>query len=126
MHSAFLPTPAQTPDNQPTSRLTTSDAPIPLSSSPADITHAAHAAPTATQFARLARLQPETREAILKRVQELQAKIPPMQLNNQQLWLLYLEAADQIIDEIPGRINPLLIPEKILLFLVDLQNQLQN
>ena len=81
---------------------------------------------TATQFARLARLQPETREAILKRVQELQAKIPPKQLSNQQLWLLYLEAADQIIDEIPGRINPLLMPEKILLFLVDLQNQLQN
>ena len=82
--------------------------------------------PTTAQFARLHKLRPETREAIRKRVRELQAKIPTNQLTYEQLWHLYLEAADQVIEEIPGRINPLLPPEKILLFLVDLHNQLQN
>ena len=72
------------------------------------------------------RVRPETREAVLKRLRELQAKLPPSRLDDQTLWSLYLEAADQIIEEIPGRIHPLLPPEKMLLFLVDLQTQLQK
>ena len=83
-------------------------------------------APSAAQLSRLRTLNPDTRDAIVKRVRQLQSRIPPAELNNQRLWLLYLEAADQIIEEIPGRINPLLPPEKLLLFLVDLHNQLQN
>jgi hypothetical protein len=82
--------------------------------------------PSGPQLQRLRKLRPETRDPILNRLRELQAKIAPRQLSTHALWLLYLEAADQIIQEIPGRINPLLLPEKMLLFLVDLQNQLQN
>ena len=83
-------------------------------------------APTSSQLSRLRRLRPETREPILNRLRELQAKVPPARLDNQTLWSLYLEAAEQIIEEIPGRIHPLLPPEKMLLFLVDLQSKLQK
>jgi hypothetical protein len=83
-------------------------------------------APTTSQLSRLRKLRPETREAVLKRLRELQAKVPPSRLDDQTLWSLYLEAADQIIEEIPGRIHPLLPPEKMLLFLVDLHTQLQK
>jgi hypothetical protein len=82
--------------------------------------------PTGTQIARLKRLRPQTRDPILNRLRELQEKIPPTKLTNHQLWLLYLEAAEQIIDEIPGQFNPFLPPEKMLLFLVDLHSQSQD
>jgi hypothetical protein len=82
--------------------------------------------PTGTQIARLKRLRPQTRDPILNRLRELQAKIPSPKLTDHQLWLLYLEAAEQIIDEIPGQFNPFLPPEKMLLFLVDLHSQSQD
>ena len=111
--------------SDPTAATLLSQAQIDCLAIPEPLT-AALPAPTAARLSRLRRLRPETREAILKRLRELQVKVPPARLDNQTLWSLYLEAADQIIEEIPGGIHPLLPPEKMLLFLVDLHTQLQR
>ena len=124
MSQALLPPQVSATPHGPT--VGSVGAPVSPSPSTSPATGSTGFSPTTAQLARLHKLRPETREAIRKRVRELQAKIPTNQLTYEQLWHLYLEAADQVIEEIPGRINPLLPPEKILLFLVDLHNQLQN
>lgn len=67
------------------------------------------------------KISPELRQAILKRTTELQNRIPKAEQTPSRVLPLYLEAATQIVEELPGKVNPLLPAEKILLFLIDIQ-----
>ena len=86
-------------------------------------THHPTPAQTPPELSQPGKISPDLRQAILKRTTELQNRIPRTEQTPARVLPLYLEAATEIVDELPGKVNPLRPPEKILLFLIHLQNR---